>query len=212
MRRCSKRNERERYTKDSTGRTYGKVRIILFYWKSYKTEVSRITRKSLVLMNFDATLCYDRILPSLANLLASRKFGRPATLAQMNVKTLEKTTYKLRTGLGISHNGYSHCDDDPMYRIGQGAGNASQTGGFLSSILLACHEEKVEGATYESPDRTEKMSLLMVGFVDDNNGQSNKFLQDKPVLPETLTTRATTHEINMWKALLRASVGGLELS
>ena len=129
----------------------------------------------------------------------------------MNVATLEKTSYRLRTGLGISPNGYSHCNDDPIYGIGQGAGNASQTWGFLSSVLLACHEEQVEGATYESPDRSETMLLSMVGFVDDNNGQSNKFLQDEPVPPETLTTQAT-HEINTWKVLLRASGGGLELS
>ena len=110
-----------------------------------QTEMSRITRKSLVLMNFDATSCYDRILPSLAN-LASRKFGVPPTETQMNVLTLEKTSYRLRTGIGMSPTGYSHCEENPIYGIGQGAGHASQTWNFISSVLLECHEEQVEGA------------------------------------------------------------------
>ena len=175
-----------------------------------QTEVSRITRKSMVMMNFDATSCYDRILPSLAN-LASRKFGVPPTVAQMNVTTLENTSYRLRTGLGVSSTGYSHCDDYPIYGIGQGAGNASQTWNFLSSVLLQCHEDQVEGAKYESPDKTEHVSLPMVGFVDDNNGQCNQFHSDKPVPIEDLVAQAR-HEITTWNSLLRASGGALELS
>lgn len=142
-----------------------------------QTEMSRITRKSLVLMNFDATSCYDRILPSLAN-LASRKFGVPSTVTQINVQTLEKTSYCLHTGIGMSSNtGYSHCEDNPIYGIGQGAGHASQTWNFISSVLLECHEEQVEGAKYEYPDRSEQSSLPMVGYVDDNNAQCNQFRQ-----------------------------------
>ena len=50
-----------------------------------QAEVSRITRKSLVQMNFDATACYDRIVPSLAN-LASQKFHVPPTVALIKIK------------------------------------------------------------------------------------------------------------------------------
>ena len=174
-----------------------------------QTEMSRITRKSLVLMNFDATSCYDRILPSLAN-LASRKFGVPPTVTQMNVLTLEKTSYQLRTGIGMSPTGYSHCEENPIYGIGQGAGHAAQTWNFISSVLLEYHEEQVEGAKYEFPDRSAKLALPMVRFVDDNNGQCNQFLSDEPVLAEILATQATS-EIKTWKSFLRASGGALEL-
>ena len=175
-----------------------------------QAEVSRITRKSLVQMNFDATSCYDRIIPSLAN-LASRKFDVPPTVAQMNVNTVEKMFYRLRTGLGISSTGYSHCDAHPIYGMGQGAGNTSQLWLFLSSVLLDSYKEQTQGAQYEFPDRTGRMSVHIVGFVDDSNGQSNQFLESEPVTVEALATQAT-HEINTWKSLLRASGGGLELS
>jgi hypothetical protein len=94
----------------------------------------------------------------------------------MNVRTLEKTFDRLRTGLGTSSTGYSHCDDSPIYGIGQGTGNASQGWLFLSSVLLECYDEKVQGAQYEFPDRSGTMNLPMAGYVDDNNGQTNQFM------------------------------------
>jgi hypothetical protein len=96
----------------------------------------------------------------------------------------------------------------PIYGIGQGAGHTSQTWNFISSVLLECHEEQVEGAKYEYPDRSEQLSLPMVGFVDDNNGQCNQFLTDEPVSIESLVTQATS-EITTWNSLLRASGGAL---
>ena len=162
-------------------------------------------------MNFDATACYGRIVPCLAN-LASRKFGVPPTVAQqMNVATIEKMFYRLRTGLGISTSGYSHCEEHPIYGMGQGAGNTSQLWGFLSSVLFQGYDEQTQGAQYEFPDRSGRVSIHMVGFVDDNNAQHNQFLKDHPVSVDDLAEQVTP-DINTWKTLLRASGGGLELT
>ena len=174
-----------------------------------QTEVSRLTRKSLVLMNFDATSCYDRIIPNLAN-MASRKYGVPATVAQMNSVTLERNHYRLRTGLGTSTSGYSHSHDSPIYGIGQGSGNASIVWSFLWCILYECYEAQVRGAAYELPNRTSQMLLKMIGFVDDNNGQCNEFLKDFQAPLEELLQRAK-HEMTVWRDILRASGGDLEL-
>ena len=126
----------------------------------------------------------------------------------MNVTTLEHRSYQLRSGLGVvSATGYSHCDDHPIYGIGQEAGNAPQTWTFLSSVLLQCHEDQVESAKYESPYRTEHLSLpMVVGFVNDNNSQCKQFLRDEQVSIETFATQAT-HEITTCNSLLRASGG-----
>lgn len=53
-------------------------------------ELSRITRKTLALTNYDATACYDRIIPNLA-MIASRKFGVSETVTSSNARTLEQT-------------------------------------------------------------------------------------------------------------------------
>jgi hypothetical protein len=86
-------------------------------------EISRASRKMLVQTNYDATSCYDRIIPNLA-MLVSRKYGVPKLTTQSNAKTLEQATYRIRTELGVSDTGYSHSQDHPIYGTGKGSGNS----------------------------------------------------------------------------------------
>jgi hypothetical protein len=51
-------------------------------------EISRMSRKSMIQTNYDATACNDRIIPSLAT-LASRRFGIDKQVALFNSRTLE---------------------------------------------------------------------------------------------------------------------------
>lgn len=134
-----------------------------------QTEISTITRKAVIQMMFDATSCYDRIIPSIST-IASQKFGVPYSVAKMNADTLENTVYKLRTGLGVSDTGYSHCPEFPIYGTGQGSGNSPVVWCFISSILFQCYNDCAHGAVYESPDRSEHITVKMVGYVDDSNG------------------------------------------
>ena len=174
-----------------------------------QAEMSRITRKSFVQMNFDATSCYDRIIPSIAT-MASQTYGVPESVAQANVTTLEHTTYRLRTGLGVSETGYRHCDEYPIYGTGQGSGNSPVIWCFVSSILFNCYNDRVHGAQYAYPDRTGDMSIKMVGFVDDSNGQTNCFHSDDQRSTEVLLAQ-TRHDIQVWNDILWASGGALEL-
>ena len=128
-----------------------------------QTEMSRITRKSYIQMNFDATSCYDRIIASIA-MMASRKYGVPASVAKANVSTLEHTNYRLRTGLGVSESGYQHCNDFPIYGTGQGSGNSPIIWCFVSSILFQCADnDRVQDAQYKYPDKNRQ-------HVDQNGG------------------------------------------
>ena len=45
-----------------------------------------VTRKTLILTNYDATSCYDRIVPNLA-MIVSRKFGVAESVANSNART-----------------------------------------------------------------------------------------------------------------------------
>ena len=57
-------------------------------------KLSRVSRKTLVLTNYDATSCYDRIIPSLA-MIASRKLGVPKSITLANARTLENAQYRI---------------------------------------------------------------------------------------------------------------------
>ena len=173
-------------------------------------ELSRITRRMFLQTNYDATACYDRIIPNLA-VLASQKYGVHAKVAQSNARTLQAAKYKVRTELGISETSYSHCDDDPTYGTGQGAGNASMVWGFISCTLFDIYDKQATPATYQNPDRSNLITLAMIGFVDDNNGHVNCFsiAQDNEGL--LWMVREATKNANAWAGLLGATGGALEL-
>ncbi|KAI2496876.1 hypothetical protein MHU86_17623 [Fragilaria crotonensis] len=108
---------------------------------------SRATRKPVVLTNYDATACYDRIIPNLG-MTVSQKFGVPATVTESNASTLEQAEFHVRTELGISPIGYHHESDFPIYGTGQGSANSPAIWCFLSSTLFDCYDTQADLATY----------------------------------------------------------------
>ena len=174
-------------------------------------DISRVSRKSLVLTNYDATSCYDRIIPPLA-MLASRKFGVLKSVTLANVHTLEQAQYRIRTDLGLAPTGYSHSPDNPIYGTGQGSANSSMLWLFLDSILYDCYNSQAKPAVYCTPEQLHRISLAMAGFVDDSNGQANEFEKDEQERTWELILQHAQTNAQLWSNLLYASGGALELS
>jgi exonuclease III len=174
-------------------------------------EISRLSRRMFLQTNYDASACYDRIIPNLA-MIASRRFGVDKSVTQANGNTLLNAKYHIRTELGLSESSYSHSSQMPIYGTGQGSGNSPMIWCFLSSILYDCYDLKAHPAQYCNPDWTNQCKISMVGFVDDSNGQVNAFYA--PENAETLqemVRQARTNAIT-WSDLLQATGGALELS
>jgi hypothetical protein len=155
----------------------------------------------------DATLCYDRILPAFAT-IASRKFGIHKNVAFVMVTTLQECKYKLKTLLGISDEYYKHCKIFPIYGTGQSRGNSPAIWCIISSVLFDCHESQAHGATFESPDCTQRITFYMIGFVNDSTGQANAFLMDTQTHAAHLVARMR-EDAQLWNNLLWASGGGI---
>ena len=174
-------------------------------------EISRASRKMLVQTNYDATACYDRIIPNLA-MMVSKKFGVPSLTTVTNASTLQNAEYHIRTDRGVETTGYKHSEEEPIYGTGQGSGNSPMIWCFLSSVLFDCYEELSFNAQYCRPDRSEHISIGMIGFVDDSNGQTNCFMETETqqTLPTMLHQLRTNAQV--WSNLLGASGGALELS
>lgn len=178
--------------------------------EEFQLEISRSSRKALIQTNYDATSCYDRIIPNLAALV-SQRFGVPQPTVQTNMVTLQHAKYRLRTELGLSEHHYTHEDASPIYGTGQGSGNSPMIWCFLSSILFDCYEKRAHGAVYDTPDKRHRTKLYMVGYVDDSNGQTNSFTADNQPPTSELLQKAQ-HDAQQWHDLLHASGGALELS
>ncbi len=175
-------------------------------------ELSRLTRKTVAQTNYDATACYDRIIPNLA-MLASRRFGVPKEVTASNARTLEQASYHIRTELGVSPDGYKHCEENPIFGTGQGSANSPAIWCFISSLLYQCYDTLAIPATYCSPDQTGHVDLGMVGFVDDSNGQTNVFMECevKPSVTLQKIQLSLQHNAQVWANLLGVSGGALEL-
>ena len=174
-------------------------------------DLTRVSRKTLVLTNCDATSCYDRIIPSLA-MLASRKFGVPKSVTLANARTLENAQYRIRTDLGLPPTGYSHTPEHPIYGTGQGSTNSPMLWLFLDSILYDCYDKDAYPATYCTPDRRHRVALGMVGFVNDSNSQTNQFEREERENTWKLILYYAQKNAQLWTTLLHASGGALELS
>ena len=173
-------------------------------------EISRLSRRSFVQTNYDATACYDRIIPNMA-MITSRRFGVSKTVTESNVKTLHAARYHVRTDLGVSESHYSHTPEHPIYGTGQGSSNSPMIWCFISSLLFDCYEKIAFAAKYCNPDRTNDIELTMIGFVDDTNGQVNSFfdIESQATLRDLMSKAA--HNADAWTRMLSASGGAVEL-
>ena len=174
-------------------------------------EISRLTRRMFLQTNYDATACYDRIIPNLA-MLASRRFGVAKEVTESNVSTLQKAKYHVRTELGLSDSHYSHSLEWPIYGTGQGSGNSPMIWCFLSSLLFDCYDLRSHPADYCNPDWSNKTRVSMIGFVDDSNGQVNSFFNDDSSVTLNALIQKARSNVTTWSDLLQATGGALELS
>ena len=85
--------------------------------EEFQYEISRASKRPLVYLDYDATTCYDRIILSMASLIA-RAHGQHCSIVLINATTLKSAQYLLKTQLGISTTSYSHCDLLPIYSSG----------------------------------------------------------------------------------------------
>lgn len=175
-----------------------------------RTDLSYLTRRTLITFDNDAASCYDRIIPSFASLI-NRKYGLHKQLAIIHGSTLKEAQYKLRTAIGISDLAYSHCEEFPLYGSGQGSGNSPALWLFISATLFNIHDRLAHGATFQDPSGTLTAHLRLSGFVDDTNATLNDWQpQDEATLDELL--KRLCHDAQLWNDLLFISGGKLELS
>lgn len=179
------------------------------FMEVFQRQISQTTRTTLIQLNFDASSCYDRIIPSLAG-LSSMAMGMTANNVAANTTTLQKARYHLKQGHKIHPSFYSHNNPHEIYGSGQGSGNSPFLWCIQSSILFDCYADKCFGATYSSPDRKENLTIGMIGFVDDSNGQVNSMLE--PTANTQILLTKADHDAQLWNSLLQASGGALEPS
>jgi ribonuclease HI len=171
---------------------------------------SRLTKTHLATMDNDAKSCYDRIICNLA-MIISQYFGISHTLASLQATTLKKMKFRLRTALGDSARTYQHSSDTPIHGTGQGSCASPAIWLMISSILMDCLSELSGGMTMLDVSNNTKLQQWIDGFVDDTSLFTNiSQFSETPDLIQI--TSQLTADMIIWKELLEASGGKLELS
>jgi hypothetical protein len=97
----------------------GRDALTPVFLEDIQLEISRASTTTLCCTDFDATSCYDRIIPSIAS-LAGRSFGQHQSLCFVHARFLAEAKYLLKTKLGISEEAFSHCTPYPSTEKGKG--------------------------------------------------------------------------------------------
>lgn len=176
----------------------------------FQRQLSKAARSSLIQLNFDASSCYDRIIPSLSGLTA-QAIGIPPPTVLCNNSTLKTMKYHLTHGSHLTKEFYRHSKSFPIYGTGQGSANSPYVWCFISSLLFDCYDKFSHGATYKSPDQSTEIKLNMTAFVDDSNAQITHQPSQHDSDIFTLLQDAD-HDAQLWKELLETSGGALEPS
>ena len=145
-------------------------------------------------------------------MVVSQKYGVPVTVTKATAETLRLAKYKVRTELGIAEEGYSHSEASPVYGTGQGSTFSGPTLIFQSSTLIDCYDKVAVPAEYSSPSGHETVKIGSAGFVDDCNGQTNKFNEDGSSATVAHLLSQAQYNAQTWTNLLSASGGALEVS
>jgi hypothetical protein len=186
----------------------GRDAMTPIFLEELQWETTRASRRSLLRMDFDASSCYDRIIPSIAS-LAARSFGQHKALCFIHATFLRQAKYVLKTKLGLSDEEFSHCQLHPIYGTGQGSANSPAIWALISSRLFDAHAARAYGATFLSPDRSLQLQIFMIGFVDDSNACVNDFTNQNQ--SDTILLQRATSDAQQWNDLLCRSGGALEI-
>ena len=173
-----------------------------------QNEIYRYSMKSGVNFDLDATSCYDRIIASIAT-IASRRMGMAKHVVLVNATTLREAKFRLKTSLGISNQWYQHCTEHPIHGTGQGSGNSAHIWCFVCSVLFDALETATNGATFASHDGKLKLTIHMVGFVDDCTQRVNDVHAETQPTAAQLCQRMQ-EDAQKWSDLLWNSGGALE--
>jgi hypothetical protein len=173
-----------------------------------QNSICYLSRTNKVDTDFDATACYDRIPPNLAN-VTSRSNGMFENVCAVHGVTLYKMSYSLLTALGLSEQTYSNEADSRVYGTGQDSTYSPPAWGQIVSKLFDTHGTRAHGATYESPDGTHQLFLHMLGFVDDTKNHVNDMMEPAASSVESLVSKMSA-DSQLWSDLIHTAGGALE--
>jgi hypothetical protein len=186
------------------GSRQGKMAISAVLLKRISYDHIRQTRQDAIIFDNDATACYDRIIPSLAAIIA-RRAGMPREAANTLTRLLFRMHYYVRTAYGVAERPFSNLIDW-ILGVMQGGGHSGGLWALTSSVMIDTMEDTF-GAEFHSPyPARECCRRIGEAFVDDTTLWALRLGITFALLIAIMRKTA-----QRWERLLYATGGALNL-
>ena len=119
----------EQFARRGTQAAHGVVCKVLF------CDMIRALHLVAGIPSVDLGNCYDAVSHPLAS-IALQAFKVPLMTVVLSLSVLQTMTFFLRTGYGISQQGYGGSEDDPTFGLGQGNGMAPSGFSTVSTLMI----------------------------------------------------------------------------
>jgi len=182
----------------------GRSAIDLAITKVLSYEIAETLRLRVIIVDNDATACFDRMLEA-PNNLACLQHGADPKYVQLHAQTQRQLRYHLKHKYGISKGFNSHSETQPWYGMGQGAGDACNRWVIGSDSMANAYQEKAHGWTIKSPLPTESVKFTLKAFIDD----VNLFIGQNPEVTDIDFLKNAQQDIDRWHGILKATGGEL---
>jgi len=186
-----------RITESQGGGRPGQSAIDLALTKVLSYEVAKTLRLRIIIIDNDATACFDRMIEA-PNNLACLQHGADPLYVKLHAQTQKELRYHLKHKYGISPDFNSHQASNPWYGMGQGSGDGCNRWVIGTDSMADAYNEEAHKWKIESPDGTTPVTQSINAFVDD----VNLFIGKKPDTTEELFLSQAQQDINRWHGIL----------
>jgi hypothetical protein len=146
----------------------------------------------------DATACFDREVMKFV-LACYHSTGAPLGPLKMWEQVLYNIVHKVKTGFGLSNEGYIFSSDSPIYGPGQGSRGGPGSCATMTSVLIDGMPRLCNGLQFTNPAQQLQYTATVKMFIDDISNCTNRFLSwlhEPPQLDEVV--EMTRHDSQTW--------------
>lgn len=174
-------------------------------------DLQRLSGTEGMLFDYDATACYDRILPNFAS-YASRRLGLHPSDCVFIPKLLHSLKHHVVIDGLPTKSFFSHLQPHPTYGSGQGTGWSPFLWTAIDDIILTAMGKTHPGLSFLSPDGKTRTTNTILAYVDDTIGGVNVLGQWLHDTTRDSLTDLSTKIMQSYETYLSLSGGQVNLS
>lgn len=152
----------DQFAKRATQASFGVLCKVLF------CDIVRALHVVAGIPSVDLGNCYDAVSHPIAS-IAMQALKVPLTTVVLSLSVLQTMTFYLRTGYGVSQQGYGGTANDPTFGLGQGNGMAPSVFSSVSSLMVESYKRLGHASTFTGAWSGFIFILAAILYVDDTD-------------------------------------------